>query len=325
MLVVMEAKKTLVRDSRAGDLFLPFRVVLFDTLNIRSEKGKMMDYSSNLTVTSGSGSHNPLHSEHTVTRRADEVEKIGQDDCLFTTSVKTPYSGWESATGTMFTLVPSMAMDILTFEFDATDYSTDLRTQVYYKPGDFSGATSDASQWTLLANTVAQFDPDGVGAIIPASDFTTASLNAGESYSFYLHFLGGNNVLKFTPASNLIGQDFYTDESSAMTLQVGVALTEGPFPSKFSEPAEFGGRIHYRTVQHCDSARSLTVVELEFAVDAEPVAELIADLSEAVQKAIDATVILDTELVKYSKFHSMEIVGVESAFMGRSGAFDVFS
>lgn len=257
---------------------------------------------------------------HPRRRRADEVEKISQTECLFTTSLGTEYGGSTFVAGNMFTVVPSSVVEVLTLEFDAQiRAASDLATKVYYKEGDFSGATSDAAQWTLLADTTARAAPGGEGAIIPAGAFTRVTLDAGSQYSFYLHIQGGNDIMKLKTSDKLIGEEFFTDGLGLLALQVGVSLSEGPFPSTFTGPAEFSGRIHYKSTQECDSVRTTSFVELEFAVNENPEENVMQDLSEAVQKAIDAVIILDPDLIKFDKFHSLEIVNVESSFMGRSG------
>lgn len=290
---------------------------------------------------SSSGAYFPLQAKAAVSlplhhydhgrsrRRTDEVEKISQTECLFTTSLATENGGATFAVGHMFTVLPSAAIEILTLEFDAQIRAgSNMAAKVYYKEGDFSGATSNPELWTLLADTTAQTAPAGggagdeeaeTGAIIPASDFTRVTLNAGQQYSFYLHMEGGNDVMKVKSADGLIGENVVSDKLGLLSLQRGVSLSDGPFPNAFSAPAEFSGRLHYKTTQECDSVRTSSIVELEFAINENPEADVMNDLSAAVQKAIDAVVILDPDLIKFDKFHSLEIVGANSGFMGRSG------
>lgn len=261
-------------------------------------------------------------------RRMDEVKKISDTECLFTSSLVTKYGGSTFAVGTMFTLVPGSDVDILALEFNA-QIDASVPTKVYYKEGDFSGSTSDASQWTLLADTTAQIAPGGAddneedgGAIIPIQDFTPASLSAGTKYSFYVHVEGGSSILKVqTNDTALVGDDFFTDNLGIITLQTGVSLNDGPFPSSFGDPVQFAGRLHHRSTQNCDATRTSTVVEFQFAVNAEPVDSVMSALSDAVQKSIEAVIVLDTDLLQYQKFQSLEINYVQSAFMGRSGTY----
>ncbi len=258
-----------------------------------------------------------------IRRRADEVQKVSATECLYTTSLETSHEGSIFATGTMFTLVPNSPIDILTLEFDA-QIDTLMAAKVYYKEGDFSGSTSDQSQWTMLADTAAQVAPGDTGAIIPTGDFTPATLTAGTKYSFYLHLESGNTILKVQSGGDtLIGDDAFTDPLGIMTLQTGVSLNEGPFPTTFGEAVQFSGRLHYRTSQDCNSVRTSTIVELEFAVNENPEEAVMSALSDSVKKSIDAIIILDPDLIKYEKFHSLEIANVEAAFMGRSGELAV--
>lgn len=270
----------------------------------------------------GERSTNSSHMQHQRRRRrADEVEKLSKTECLYTTSLQTPYGGNTQATGTMFTVLPRASLEVLTFEFDSNNNTGDesLPVVVYYKEGDFSGTTSDPRQWTQLAETTARRVPgDGPGWIVPSSEFTGVTLAEGTTYSFYIHVQTGQDVLRMRSADNLIGDIFYTDSLELLSVQTGVAL-DGAFPSTFSELTQFSGRLHYKTTQQCDTVRTSTVVELEFAVNENPEEEVMEALSEAVRKSIEAVVILDVDLIQFDKYHGLEIVGVESAFMGRSG------
>jgi hypothetical protein len=253
---------------------------------------------------------------HTFQRREDEVKRDGQLDCRLTTSLKAPYDGWETAAGTMFTVLPTAALDVLSFEFDAFELAQDLSVQVYYRKGGFSGVTNDPTQWEKLADAVAQFAPDGKGAIIPASDFTTVSLEAGEIYAFHLHF-PQSNVFRTKPAERFIGDDYLSDD--VLGIQVGVTLEDGPFPDKFAAASEFTGRIHYRTLLQCEQIRTTTQVELQWAVDSEVGGDVIKALSDAVEGALSALIKLNPTLIRYEKFHLLELMEVESKFEGRSG------
>lgn len=253
---------------------------------------------------------------HHFQRREDEVEKVGNLDCRLTTSLAATYDGWETAVGTMFTVRPTAALDVLSFEFDAFEIATDLSVQVYYRKGGFSGVTNDPTQWEKLADVVAQFAPDGKGAIIPASDFTAVSLEAGETYAFHLHF-PQSTVFRTKPAEGLIGEDYLSDD--VLGIQVGVTLEEGPFPDKFAAASEFTGRIHYRTLLQCEQIRTTTQVELQWAVDSEPEADVITALSDAVEGALSALIKLNPNLIRFEKFHMLELMEVNSGFQGRSG------
>jgi hypothetical protein len=133
-----------------------------------------------------------LAPSHQFQRQEDEVETFGNLDCLLTASLNAKYNGRETAAGTMFTVRLMAALDVLSFEFDAFELAQDLSIQVYYRIGEFSGAFKDPFQCEKLANLEARFAPDRKGAIIRANDFTAASLEAGKTYAFYLHFLQSN-------------------------------------------------------------------------------------------------------------------------------------
>jgi hypothetical protein len=253
---------------------------------------------------------------HQFQRRADEVEIYGDLDCPLTASLETKYNGWETAAGTMFTVRPMAALDVLSFEFDAFELAQDLSVQVYYRKGGFSGVNNYPFQWEKLADAEAQFAPDGKGAIIPASDFTAVSLEAGETYAFYLHF-PQNNVFRTKPSERQIEEDYLSD--NVLGIQVGVNLDDGPFPDTFAAASEFPGRIHYRTLLPCEQIRTTTEMELQWAVNSEPEEDVIAALSEAVEGAISALMISDPNLIRLDKFHMLELMETKSGFQGRSG------
>jgi hypothetical protein len=234
-----------------------------------------------------------------------------------TTSLKTnDYQGKESALGIMFTMQAASDLDILTLEFNAFAEAENFKVQVYYRVGEFSGATNDPFQWTMLADTVAQPTPDSKGAIIPIMDFKPMQVLAGKTYSLYLHF-EEHSVIKIKPANRLIGEE--SESNALLQTHVGVSLKEGPFPDQLDKASEFNGVIHYRSLQPCEQIRVTTDVELEFAVDSDPEAEVMEDLSKVVNDAIFALMNLDANLIRYKKLHMLELVEVTTSFQGRSG------
>jgi hypothetical protein len=263
-------------------------------------------------------SHSALVILHQFQRRENEVDRYGDLDCLLTASLEAKYNGWETAVGTMFTVRPMAALEVLSFEFDAFEQAQDLSVQVYYRKGEFAGANNDPFQWKKLADVEAQFAPDEKGAIIPANDFTAVSLEAGETYAFYLRFRQ-SNVFRTNPTQRLIGEDYLSN--NVLGVQVGVNLEDGPFPDKFGAASEFPGRIHYRTALPCEQIRTTTQVELLWAVNSEPEGDVIAALSDSVEGAISALTISNLNLIRFDKFHLLEIMEVVSGFQGRSGKF----
>jgi hypothetical protein len=257
----------------------------------------------------------PLLLEEQYHRREDEVERLGNLDCRLLTSLKTSYIGMETGRGIMFTIKASVSIELSTMEFEAVQ-AADLSVQVYYLLGEFSGVTNDPDKWTQLADTVAQTAPDGRGAIIPTSDFVPTQLMPGAIYSLYLYF-PTINVLKMKGSSELIGS--VADSDDVLEIHSGVTLEDGPFPDRFSGASEFSGMIHYRTVKSCEDVRITTEVELQFAVNDDPEPEIIQELSDVVEGAMSALLVLSPSLIRFQKFHMLEIVGVKSGFQGRSG------
>jgi hypothetical protein len=235
--------------------------------------------------------------------------------------MKTGYYGQETAKGTMFTLSVKEPLELLSMEFDAYDFSEDgvvledLSMQVYYRKGDFSGFTNNEDEWILLADTPVYLAPDSKGAIIPANEFTTVTMEPGEVYSIYLSFQT-ENVLKIQSSDRLIGESFQSND--ILELFVGVTLEDGPFPDKFDQAADFSGVLHYRTLRQCSQVLMQTEVDLEFAINEDPEADIMQSLSDAVGNAITALTILTPNLIRYAKFHYLELQGVTPHFQGRS-------
>lgn len=256
-----------------------------------------------------------------MSRQLEQVQIVGLTDCALTTSVESVYTGPSPSfsTGTMFTIVPNTTLEILTFEIETNAEDTPIEAEIYYRQGEFSGATNDPSKWTALANAPLRGSTESNTAIVSANDFTSIVVQKDQVYSFYLHVKGKNNALKLKPSNLLIGEDAFKDDRGHLGVQVGVSLNDGPFPSAFDQPADFVGRIHYKTLQECDAVRSTSAVVVEFAIDGEPEPETMNELSEYVHNAITALLILDTDLIKFSKYSGLEVVQVVSNFMGRSG------
>ena len=255
-------------------------------------------------------------------RRQDEVERFGNLDCRLTTSMVTPYQGRNTAKGTMFTVDVKEPIDLLGLEFDAYDYDVDgvvladLSVEVFYRQGDYSGVTSDPSQWIELTNSEMYLEPNGEGAIIPSQNFNSVTLEAGSTYSFYLSFQT-SGVLKIQNSKKMIGDIYERDD--ALDLMVGVSLDDGPFPESFYQPADFGGRLHYRSLRSCTRALTTTNVELQFAINNDPEEEYMNALATAVENAMSALSILNPDLVRYTQNHLLELQQVTPHFQGRSG------
>lgn len=253
-------------------------------------------------------------------RRQDEVERVGNLDCRLTTSMKTQYNGQTTVKGTMFTLIVKERLELLSMEFDVNGDITgdeDLSVQVYYKEGDFSGATNDKEKWTQLADTVFFLAPDGKGAIIPANDFTKLDVEPQQMYSIYLTFQ--TDAIKIKSSNRLIGEK--SKSSDVLDLYVGVALDDGPFPSSLGRASDFSGVFNYRTLLPCPRALMETSVKMLFAINKNPEAETMIELADAVEGAITALSILDPTLIRYQKFHELVLEDVAFGFMGRSGKF----
>lgn len=250
-------------------------------------------------------------------RSLDEVERVGTLDCRLMTSMKTDYGGFAKAKGTMFSLTVKERLDLLSMEFDIAEGISggDVAMEVYYRKGEFSGYTNDQQQWTKLADTIFYLAPDGKGAIIPTNEFTTVTMEPGQKYSIYLSFQ--SDVLKLKTSKQLIGELYQSTD--ILDLYVGVTLDDGPFPNTFGIASDFAGVLHYRTLLPCSRVLMTTSVPMEFAINENPDPDTLNELADAVKKAITALITLNPTLIRYEKFHELELQDVASGFQGRSG------
>ena len=248
------------------------------------------------------------------------MEQLGDEDCRLTTKLETTYRGSQGAHGSMFSiLATNETVEILTFEFDYAESADDFQVQVYYRRGGFLNVTNQTSEWTQMADTTALPAPDNIGAIIPANNVQPVTVEAGELYSFYLAFKTDQTLrVGPSPLQQPVGAPWKNDDR--LQVQVGIALESGPFPNEAGAPtATFRGIVHYKTVKKCVDARTTTDVTLDFAVAADPTEQVIDDMNQAIEGAVTALLILNPNLIRYKKFHDLEVVGATSGFQGRSG------
>jgi hypothetical protein len=115
----------------------------------------------------------------------------------------------------------------------------------------------------------------------------------------------------------LIGDPLQSND--LLELYTGVTLKDGPFPETFDKASDFFGVFHYRNLRPCSQALMETKVDLEFAINEDPLAPIMEALSDAVEGAISALAVLSPNLIRLVKFHNLELESVTSNFQGRSG------
>jgi hypothetical protein len=262
-------------------------------------------------------------------RRADEVVRVGGDNCILTTSLATDYSLGQgqgsSSRGIMTTFEASREIELLTLEFNAFENVEESTVQVYYKEGSWSGVASDPRQWTKLADTSARIAPDERGAIISTSDFTPVTIKASVEYSLYLHF-DQNDVLRVSsPETGGIGE--VADSNTVLTSFMGVSLADGPFPTTgFDNIAAFEGVFHYLEVARpCHETVTTSDIVLEFAINSDPEEQVMGELAEVVEAVMDALMTSDETLREYQYEHLLRIGAITSIFKGRSGECSSFA
>eukprot|EP00980_Cylindrotheca_fusiformis_P021652 scaffold8505_cov130-Cylindrotheca_fusiformis.AAC.18 len=258
-------------------------------------------------------------------RRADEVERVGNSECRVTTSMITDYSlgkvggGTSFPKGIMTTFQASRKIELLTLELNVLpDAASGSVVEVYYKEGSWSGEVNDSSQWTKLAKTKTMLAPDDKGAIIPTSEFKSVVIQPNVEYSLYVHSEQRNFLRVKDVKSGLIGDEMDSDD--VITSFLGVPLKDGPFKdADLSDIAAFEGVFHYLEVQPCSEAATTSNVLLEFAIDSDPVEEVMDELSGLVVTAMEALMVSEPLLIEYQGTHLLRLDSVETNFEGRSG------
>jgi hypothetical protein len=262
-------------------------------------------------------------------RRIDEVERVGVDNCILTTSMASDYSMGQgqgsTSRGIMTTFVASREIELLTLEFNAFENVEESTVQVFYKEGSWSGVASDPGKWTKLADTSARIAPDERGAIIPTSKFTPVTIKPSVEYALYLHF-DQSDVLRVNLPAGSIGEVAFSN--GVLTSFMGVPLSDGPFPNTgFEKIAAFEGIFHYKEVEPCRETVTTSDIFLQFAINSDPEEAVMAELAVVVGSVMDALMTSDETLREYQDQYLLGIRATKSTFRGRSGEcrFTIYS
>ena len=270
----------------------------------------------------------------------DQVTKMNGITCSLTTSLRTSYKGRNAGTGIMFSIRPSKNIEILTLELptyenfaNGSNPSETRKVKVYFRQGDFSQVMNNPSAWTLLADTTAQLvsplpaaDSSStgldLGVIVPANEFKSKSLQAGELYSIYVAGEAASadakeTLLKLKEADGLVGE--VSSDDNEIEIRTGVRLKGSPFPMIFTDPADFNGVLHYRAEKSCsDNALFATTdVELFFVVNKDPNNQVMGSIRTAVDETIEDWLFTDEVLNNFSGEYELRKEGIGMHFRGR--------
>lgn len=274
------------------------------------------------TESSGPSQSSSEHGRAIQHRRQDEVEKLDSFRCLLTTSLGSKrYVSNSGARGIMFLVESTSDAELLSLEFAVgIDAPASIDVQVYYREGSFSGFNGKPQDWIQVADTQAQVSPDARTAIVPAGDFRVIEMKANTEYALYLS-LQAWDVLKVHSSLADIGEIYDTD--GILQRKVGVLLNEGPFPPTLGdgEAAEFEGVLHYKSPRTCTDIVATTDVKMEFAINDDPTESIMSGLSQAVNEAMAAILVLDPILGSYKTSELLGVREVSTGFTGRSGTF----
>ncbi len=315
-----------------------------DDINTMSEDYSDLAASSASSAVSDSHRNDQMgfEDDYTPTRHLlfEEVTQLSGIGCSLTTTLRTGYRGWNTASGIMFTVQPSKNIELLTVELPTfEDYSSDPSSakniQVYYRQGGFSGVMNNPSAWTSIADTTAHLvaplppsDSSGqteqdMGVIVPANEFKKTSLKKDELYSIYI--VGGpstqnpkQTLLKLKPSDGLVGDKSAGNEE--LDIQTGVRLKGASFPMIFTDPADFNGVLHYKSSTSCEdsSVFANTEVYLLFAVNSDPNSNALGSLRSAVEETITRWMKTNESLVRFANEDMLKLDGIGTHFRGRN-------
>jgi len=271
----------------------------------------------------------------------EEVTQLNGMMCGLTTSLRTGYKGWNPAAGIMFTVRPSKDIELLTLEiptfenFGNGDNPAESRkVQVFFRQGDFSGAMSDPSAWTKIADTTAKKvsplpAPDSsnagkdMGVIVPAKDFTQTSLKKDEIYSIYVSsrepsLNAKETLLKLEPSEGLVGDR--SANNNDIEIRTGVRLKGSSFPTVFTDPADFNGVLHYRADKSCTDGAlfQTTDISLMFIVNNEPNNQVMGSIRTAIDETLDDWLFKNEVLKGFKDKYQLKKEGIGMHFRGRN-------
>mmetsp|Transcript_2718 Transcript_2718/g.7541 ORF Transcript_2718/g.7541 Transcript_2718/m.7541 type:complete len:1349 (+) Transcript_2718:283-4329(+) len=269
----------------------------------------------------------------------DEVQRIGRDDCRFTTFLDTRATNSSVNTvpktdffdASVFVAQSSPAslstLDVLSLELElaagaASNDQGNPKVSIYAMEGDFRLASASAEGWeTLAVDASTHFDPISQCWIVPVQSMETKlTIRPNRVYSIYVAVSRAvdNRLQMALHSFPSPGDVWHADDHLQIYDGYGInndddepAATATAFPHQgttaVSQPASIRGKFHYRLQSTpCDAVRISTSVRWEFAFskeDADAVPEL---LQLAVQNAISAVTVLNPDLIRYAKNHGLE-------------------
>jgi hypothetical protein len=214
---------------------------------------------------------------------------IDTKNCSIITALNTTYQANKNVipyAGIMFSIATkSEAIDVLSFEFDLridlTRSAQPPLVQVYTTVGRFEEVISNATSWSLIADTTVVPAPEGVGSMIPVQSFTPVSIPPGSRQSFYITF---EEAIMDSNIDALIKRDEVSSVGDHFDIYAGAGfdppISIGLFPTAWSEITDpfFTGVIRYRSSmtsyqeEQCavqkDGSQPLTISILyEFTLD----------------------------------------------------------
>lgn len=241
-----------------------------------------------------------------------QVDNGGQ--CLRQMSLNTTYNDVKEVppyTGIMFEVfTKATPLQLLSMDLDVRfEPGMDLSVEVYTKLGGFNSGIGDESQWTKIADTVAVPAPEGVGAILPVSDFMPVSMEPREKRSFYVTMKGpylDHNVYALAKTGELQLSD------SALDMFVGVGYHEYKFPADYDRvlDPQFAGVLHLASRVDCSLDGRATTVSYQFLFEDIIDVSLIADVSGTVDEAIESLIANRSVLQNFQREYKLAKSGV---------------
>jgi hypothetical protein len=243
-----------------------------------------------------------------------ERQLQGVEECTTIAAIKTLYNSDSRVppyVGIMFEIFPKMDLELLTLELDLTIPNgvtdADLSVEVYTMDGSFELLKAySPSGWTQIADATATLLPGGQGAIIPSAQFTPLKLEAEERRSFYV-------TMKKPYLDHTVMALQKTGELQMRTPELDILVGVGYNEYKFSEEydrlldPQFAGVLHVRRTADCALMVTTTTVEYNFLVEQETSTELLSEVSDAMNNAMEKLMQANPVLKGFQKDFDLKI------------------
>jgi hypothetical protein len=235
-----------------------------------------------------------------------------EEECTTIAAITTDYNTIDRVPyfGLMFEIFPRMDLELLTIELDIRiprgETDPDLSIEVYSMIGSYELLKAyDDARWSLVSTSKLVPVPGGGGGIIPSNEFAPLQIKAKERMSLYISMKGPYidfNAFALDKTGEL------QLRTSEMDILVGVGYNSYNFPGTFDTilDPQFAGTLHVRKTAECSLFIATTTVEYNVLVGEELSSELMGEISQVFDDAINTLMQTDSTLLEYQQKFGLE-------------------